>query len=301
MKRTRRIWASVGPEKVPQILPAIERLGLTGSWRQGHPAISAHIEHTFEENDARIAELRRVWKEAGLEEWRWGERQEATYTDKELRAAPLLELSLEASPREVVYDTGTFDLARGCPKCHSGAPQVAPMKIRPSALPKKVPMCQTIDFAYLLSEPLFQALSLAGLTGLELMRVQDTKGNPLAWWQFVPRHVMPPMAPETRGWMRDIEPLFDPTAPKKGCPACKRDRYCVNNTHEVPQIAYRRSQLRDAPLPDVAETWECQGVWSLPNQIAGRGRVLLSPKVYDIFKRFKIRGIQFTPVLIVED
>ena len=299
MRRTCRISKVIPVEKIPHVLPVIEQLGLTGSWQHGFPTISAEIDHTFEEGDPRIDVLCGVLKDAGLEKWM--EQHEATYTDKELRAATLLELSLEASPREVVYDTGTFDLARGCPKCHSGAPQVAPMKIRPSALPKKVPMCQTIDFAYLLSEPLFQALSLAGLTGLELMRVQDTKGNPLAWWQFVPRHVMPPMAPETRGWMRDIEPLFDPTAPKKGCPACKRDRYCVNNTHEVPQIAYRRSQLRDAPLPDVAETWECQGVWSLPNQIAGRGRVLLSPKVYDIFKRFKIRGIQFTPVLIVED
>ena len=156
-------------------------------------------------------------------------------------------------------------------------------------------MCQSIDFAYLLTEPLYQAFLGAGLTGLELMRVLDTKGNPLAWWQFVPRHVMPPMAPERRGYSRNS--MGTP------CSVCKRDGYCVNLRKEVPQIAYRRGQLADKPLPDVAETWECFGVggWALNKHAVARGRVLLSPKVYDIFKRFKIRGIQFTPVLIVED
>lgn len=295
MRRTCRISKGVRPDKIPQVLPVIEKLGLTGSWRHGFASAVASFEHTFEENDPRIAELCSALKKAGLEEWL--ETHEVSYTDEELRAVPLIELSLNAGQREVVHEPAMFDLALGCPSCHTGSPQIAPMKIRPSALPKKALMCQTMEFEYLVTGPLYQTLLAAELTGLELMPVLSTKGDPLEWWQIVPRHVMPPMAPEQSGWGR-YKPSLGFGTP---CSVCKRDGYCVDDRREALQIAYRRNQLGDKPLPDVAQTWECQGVGSLEHGGAACGRVLISPRAFDIFRQFRIRGIQFNPVLIVED
>jgi hypothetical protein len=56
------------------------------------------------------------------------------------------------------------------------------------------------------------------------------------------------------------------------------------------------------PLPDVTQTWECYGEtgWE-NNKYVSQGWALLTPRVFAIFRKLKIRKTIFEPVQIIED
>jgi hypothetical protein len=90
--------------------------------------------------------------------------------------------------------------------------------------------------------------------------------------------------------------------PVDGCRHCDRDNY-FHAGAEPAQFAYRRSDVGEGPLPDVAYTWECFGRSYLGDRglRIARPRVLMSARVFDILRRLKIRKLEFTPVRIIED
>lgn len=256
----------------------------------------------FDADDPQLDNLRQALRAARV---KWSERCEHVYADSELRAAPLLLFSVSTGHRDLGWrPREAFDWSTGCPRCGAGARQVTPLRITPGGhwhrgLPRKGLICQTLDQEYLVTGPLYEALANAGLVGLELLQVRSSKDQPLPWWQIVPRHEMPPMAPETRG----IVPGRDADGrPQQGCVQCGRDNHFAT-LKEPMQIAYRRSQFGTAPLPDVTQTYECFGLSGLEEEryLAARPHVLVSPRVLDIFRKLKVRAGHFVPVRIIED
>lgn len=288
-----RIAFSVPPEDGLRVRGFVENLGLGKGWHdiEGY-YVMPRFEYTFEASDPRLPNLLGFLKEQAYE---WLETRENRYSDEELRQSALLSFGLEAAHR----DTGRqnierFDLSKGCPHCGSGSLPMAPLVVKASALPKTATMCQTLDGQYLVTEPLHQSLCNAELTSLEVMQVVTKKREALAWWQLVPCHYLPPMAPETKGIIRSR------TLEKKACVHCRRDNY-FHTPDKPEQIVYYRSQLGGRPLPDIAWTWECFGVSGMHvNGYVPQPRLIVSPKVFDVFRRLKVKGACFTPVTILD-
>jgi len=58
---------------------------------------------------------------------------------------------------------------------------------------------------------------------------------------------------------------------------------------------------REELLPDVAWTWECFGFSGInTNGHIPQPRLVVSPKVFDIFRRLKIKRTFFSPVTILD-
>jgi len=293
MRKHYYISFSVAPEEGPRFSRFVEEMGCADGWRDiDQYRVRPGFEHVFEGGDPRLGSVLRFLETSGV---KWLERCEHIWTVQELREAPLLEFRLEMAPREwkSLHYREQFDFSTGCPRCGIGALQVGPLRVKVSALPKKALMCETLDGEYLVAEPLREALEAAGTRGAEVIQVVSPRDEPVGWWQVVPRQEMPPLRSETRGFIRDPG--------VKGCPECRRDTWC-HTGDEPSEFVYGRSQLRDRPLPDVAETYERVGVSGFDvNGYLPRGRLLVSPRIFDVLQRLKVRGARFNPVRIIDD
>jgi hypothetical protein len=247
-----------------------------------------HYEFQFDGDDARLSRLLELLRREGksfLERW------DEEYTDDELRAAPLLKLG--ATTREI--DLGRrrpeeFDFSRGCPRCGTGALQAGSLHIKAGSLPRRAPICQSLDRYTFVTEPLHEALAGAGLRGLELRQARSMRGEPLAWWQLMSNYEMPPMKEEVARKLRGAD--------KDGCHFCKRDNNFGGGFRPVTYV-YPRAAVRQEELPDVTHTFECFGISGFKgNGYLAHGNLLVSPKVFDIFRRLKVRRVAFEPVRI---
>jgi hypothetical protein len=280
----------------------MEQVDCLDVWEEPHNERALpHLAHVFDAEEPRFSALINLLKREGIE---WFERLEHVYTAGELRVAPLLEFSVNLAPRELGSSyPGQFDASTGCPRCKTGSRQVGPVRVAPeydddeSGFPRRGMLCQSIECDYFVRGNLHVALAAAGLRGLELMEGVSAKGEPLGWWQMIPRHVMPRMSRETLGVVRGRDKDGRPT---EGCRHCDRDNY-FHTTTEPLQITYRRSDLGDGPLPEATYTWECFGLscFDKGGHIA-RPQVLMSARVFDVFRQLKVRGAEFTPVRIIE-
>lgn len=251
--------------------------------------------------DSRSSDYRTVMSLLENHGIHWSERRENRWTASELRSSEQLYFSL--GTREV--DTGRptrpeqFDFSSACRRCGVGARQIAPLIIHLSRMPRKAIMCQSMDHAYFVTEGAADVLRKARLRGVELLEAVTTGGEPSGWWQLIPRHEMPPFAPETRGVKRGAE--------KDGwyCPVCRRDNHYHDNK-EPTSLVYRRTDADPAKLPDVSETWERFGVSGFakpgePFQYSrfASGLILIRPRVFDILRGLKVRGMRLEPVRFV--
>jgi len=222
-------------------------------------------------------------------------RIEHRYTDKELRGFPLLSLSVdraEIDPWGPNYGT-TYDLSQGCTACGTGAVQTSPFFAPRSSLPKTGLVCDS-GTEKLVATPLAAALRAAHVTGLELRQVQSSRDhNPLPWWQIILEYTMPKMSPATRGVIRGDPPP---------CPHCQRDGH-YETLREPQEIVYDRNDVVPDNIPDVVQSWEHFGQSWIDKEDFRRSRfaeplVLVKPRVFDIFRRLKVRGARFDPVRI---
>jgi len=245
----------------------------------------------FTEDDPRLERLLDLINAEAIESF---SRREIVYTTGELFDAPLLEFSLRSAERDIEKPIAEqFDFSSGCPICHSWSKQIGPARLLASGPPKRATAFQTTNNNYYVAEPVRDALAEAHVNGLELRQVVSTKANLLPWWQMIPKYEMPPMAPETRGIVRDNDlPL---------CSECHRDGH-AHEADEPTLITYRRSQLGGNALPDAALTYECFGITGFDvNGYVAHGRMLISPRIYKVFKALAIRQLRFEPVTILED
>jgi len=251
---------------------------------------------TLDSTDPKLAALRSLLKRKGI---KWSEREEHVYGDDELRSFPLLELSIDRKPLNVGgadYGT-TYDLSNACPRCGSGAVQTSPLLLPLSGYPKKGDLCATVFHEILVSVKLAQALREDKVTGLELRQIRFYRNNePLPWWQMISTFEMPKMSKETRG-------ITWHDGQQGDCTVCGRDGYS-HSLDEPWQIAYSKAQVDPAVLPDAVRTWEVFGNAEInyeePRRSRfGEQRILVKPKVFDVFRRLTVRHARFVPVRIV--
>ena len=276
--------------RVSDVLAAIKCTdGLQGE----ESILYGYYDHTFEADDSRLPKLRHVLASEGI---KWSEREEHVYTDAELRSFPLLELSVDRKPLDAggpEYGT-TYDLSQACRRCGTGAIQTSPLMLPLSGLPKKGLLCAAGDGEILVAEPLMAALEEAGVTGLELRQVRLHGNNEtLPWWQMISSYEMPRASPETTGWEHDVKPL--------PCSYCRRDGYF--HSDEPCVIVYDQTDVDLKALPDVTHTWESFGKSGIDKEQPqfsryGEHLLLVKSKVFDIFRRLKVRHACFTPVRI---
>ena len=286
----------------------IKDIGLIEFWEDPHNERALpHMYHTLDGDDPKLAALRALLKREGIE---WSEREEHVYTDAELRSFPFLELYVEREPLDrtsLQYGT-TYDLSKACPACGTGAIQTSPLMVPLSGFPKKGLVCAGFDGETLVGPPLIEALQAGDVKGLELRQVRFYRNDePLPWWQMIASFEMPRMSPKTRGGITDEtdylteEGFVIPAHPP--CPRCRRDgRYHSDEPYE---IAYSRRDVDPAAVPDVAHKWESFGVSGVDKEKPefsrfGDHRLLVKPKVFDIFRRLRVRQACFVPVRIVD-
>jgi hypothetical protein len=296
----RSVHLSFGAGKLPwsDVCRILLKAGCTELAAQGENVLN-HYAYAFAVHDPRLEILRQTLSERP--EIRWSERIEHEYTPAELRAAVILEASVNRAPR----DTGDFayreqfDFSKACPACGTGAVQIKALIVNEGALPKKALMCQTLNGEYLLAEPVARELIAEKLSGADLVQIASRRGKALPWWQILPRHQMPPFLPETRGTTRGTPP--GEICSDTPCERCHRDGYFSNNREPI-QLVYDGAALGGGPLPDVAHTYEHFGCSVLrepfsESQLA-KPLLLIGPRVFDVFHRTKVRGLVFEPVVI---
>jgi hypothetical protein len=236
-------------------------------------------------------------------------RFEHVYTDDELRSFPLLQFSMARNPigshRSPHYGT-TYDFANACSDCGTGAVQTSPLILPAAAFSRKGDLCAGPSSEKLVGHRIQNSLVDANATGMELRQAltyRDKKPTP--WWQIIAGITMPKMSKQSRNLFRDSG-LIQSTGPKRGCPVCERDMFAFEGK-EPADFVYNADEVDVESLPDVVQTWECFGRSVLhddPERSLVRGlaqpMILVKPKVFDIFRRLKVRGAYFEPVRIIE-
>jgi hypothetical protein len=214
-------------------------------------------------------------------------RRERVYTEHELISAPLLWISINRAPKgEGGPRYGTqYDLSGACDRCGCGAVQVSPLRLRPSDPPAKAAIFETLDGEILVAEHIARAIQKEGISGVDLRQaVSSTNGIMLPWFQILPGSELPAMDPSTEGVVRSDH-----------CPKCACDGY-----FHRPPVVIRYKALETARLPDVLQTLEHFGnsVIKEPFELSHFATPLLivKPRVYQLFKREKVRGIRAVPV-----
>jgi hypothetical protein len=237
-------------------------------------------------------ELEAFRHELGAAGLTWMERVEHSYTDDELRSFPLLSLRLDAAERDSggpAYGT-EYDLSCACVKCGAGAVQTSALRFPETELPRRGEIFQTGSFEYLVSERLKESLLDAGVRGVELRQAQAALGDgPLPWFQVIPEHEMPPLHEATRGISREL------------CDVCGRSGF-FRGTSEETQLAYPRVAGRSLNA-DFAQTYERWGYGFLLDPLSASRlptpRLLVSPRVLDVFRTNRVRGLDLQPVRFV--
>jgi hypothetical protein len=162
--------------------------------------------------------------------------------------SPLVWLKATGKPRGLggpSYGT-MYDVSKGCPQCGTGSPQVSPLFVRPGDAPARSNVWQTLDGELLLAPDLTSVLD--GATGVRLRQaISNVDSSPLPWFQVIPPHELPPMAPTTVGVYQSDRSR---TAP---CPRCRRDGFFTRAAYTI------RYELDLASVPDVSHTYEYFG------------------------------------------
>ncbi len=255
---------------------------------------AAYYQFAFPDHNC-VADLYELASHFGFTEQQLSTRKEYAYTRSEKLAAPLLWLSVTREPEgEGGPSHGTqFDLRQACGKCGSGAKQTSPLVLNRPATPMREHIIETLDGEILISEELVAEFRRVAVTGAGLWQaVARDSSILLPWYQIVPETEMPPMSRLTRGIIQN-----------KPCPECFRD----GHFHEADQpieIVYDRGSMRSLSLPDVVRTYECFGNSVLREPVSGshfaQPLILIKSKVLEIFEKYKVRGVEFIPVKIVD-
>ena len=182
-----------------------------------------------------------------------------------------------------------YDLAEACPRCGVGARQLGPLRLKGSEIrSKKGRAFPTAHGEWLFGED--AANELSGFSGLELRQALDVvSGHPLAWFQAIAEHELPPMASGRTG-MKGF-----------GCPRCHRGGY-FHKVGEPPLFVYDRAELDVGKVPDVSHTFEHLG-WSrvvepFKQSWFAQPQLVLKPAVAKAMREAKVRQLQFYPVTI---
>jgi hypothetical protein len=250
----------------------------------------------FWEDQPELARLRYALEDEGIESF---ERREPVFSERERGEAPLLRIIIRRTPKGygglTIYGN-EYDLSEACPRCGTGAARTSPLLLKPGDLPKSGDIIETGGGEMLVSPLLGQVFNEAKVTGLRLDEVFAAQSQKrLCWLHLRSTFTMPRMSEATEGGARE-----------NACPECDRDGY-FDSARDPLRIAYDADAVDLDRFPDVVHTWECFGNSHLtppddryvPGARFAQPLVLTSAKVYDLFRRQKVRRLDFEPVEIV--
>jgi len=205
-------------------------------------------------------------------------RFEMEYTKKELENAKYFNLQMRTYCSEFAEDYGTkYDYSEKCKCCGTGKKQVSDLIIDKSKMGKK-DISLTYGFEVVISEKLHKLLLDNGITGFEVGAVRHKnnkmKNEPVLYQLFCSNTLLP----------LNEQSVFHK---EKYCECCGKSGLFLKS---LPY--YNEESLKDAK--DFNYTYEYFG-----GGVSGTPYIIVSQKVYRLFKDNKIKGVVFDIVNIV--
>jgi hypothetical protein len=245
----------------------------------------------LDQDDERISKVLALLEHYGVEV------DTSTYTeysDEDRQNARLLSMTLDsyhavfAGPK-----CGTeYDLTNACPHCETGAKQTSLLYMAHDDMKiiRKDRAVRTIYYDILVDADLRKMLVNAGTTGISFgdVRARHENGS----WSMVARdqilieHTMPPMRGDLTA--EDEQSL---------CKVCRR-----GGRMSIPRKPYREEDL--VGIQDFNVAWEWFGEFRTADHRFGahrsKPRVLVTPKVMNIFREAGVKSVDWWPVAIAE-
>lgn len=229
----------------------------------------------------------------------WSQRLERTYTDNELRRFSLLRLSVADAPKAnggPLYGT-KYDLTDACRNCGTGARQTSNLFLKPNAIPAKADIFTTLDDEIIVSLELKNMLVSEQVTGCEFRPVCNSKDKEkeLNIFQMIINNEMPKLKDSS---LVSVDKQMQ-------CPECKRDGYFgyFNPSLNAPtELHYDKKNINT--IEDFNCTYERFGRSILRKEFEdshfAQPLVLVTPKIFNIFKKEKIKRVYFGPVFLFD-
>lgn len=243
------------------------------------------------ETDERVAKVFALLKQYGVEVDSY---TTIEYSDEDLQTARLLWMLLVANVDVFAgFQYGTeFDLTNACPNCKTGGTQTSVLYVDNDEIAtiRKHRAVQTYSNEILVDGGMRKKLVNAGTTGISFgdvrARHNNGKWTEVARDQILITHTMPPMRGELTA--KDEEYL---------CKVCRRGGRMVYT-----QKPYREEDL--VGMCDFNVTWEWFGIFGPADdkhrERRSRPRVLVTPKVVNIFRKAGVKTLKWIPVGVEE-
>jgi len=253
-------------------------------------SVAVYIE--LDEGDERVSKVFALLQQYGVEVHTY---TSIEYSNEDLQNARLLWVWPSSFDDEIHAGLalGTeFDLTHACPNCGTGAKQTSPLYVDHEYLPKirKHRAIKSMDDDILVDGGMVKKLKDAKVTGISFgdvrARHENMKWSMVAREQILIEHTMPPMRGELTA--NDEEYL---------CKVCRRGGRMV-----YPKKPYREEDL--VGMQDFNRTWEWFGIFGPADQThrlrRSHPRVLVTPKVMNIFREAGVKTFDWIPVGIEE-
>lgn len=193
-----------------------------------------------------------------------------------------------------------YDLSCACIDCGTGAKLTGNLKVKGFSNIRK-DFFETLDGDYIISTRLYKLIQ-KNFNDFKLMQVIDSKNNPLDFYHFDNRVILPRINKGSTGYVIDRQ-----------CQTCKRNGYFThaeigNLEKSIPTIIhpyifkYYKNDLEKHKTDLILKTWECFGP---SNRIAtgkyviryARPLTIVSEKIKDIFEREEINDIEYEQII----
>ncbi len=251
-----------------------------------HPGLLVYV--TFNEGDERIPKLCELLAVHGIQA-DVETTKSVEYSEEDYQIAPLLKMSagnewLTSRPSEL----GTkYDLKNACPHCGTGAKQIWYQRVKRKELPTIRKHRALMGGRHIIVDARIRKMLVnAGITGISFAEVhaRDEVGfwNAIDREQILIEHTLPPMRGELTA---DDEQNL--------CKVCRR-----GGRVSFPNKPYTKEDL--VGMKDFNLTWEWFGSFSFDGNVRNADfslpRILVTPKVMDVFRAAEVKSFKWTPV-----
>ena len=245
----------------------------------------------LDEGDERVSKVLALLQQFGVkfDTWTYTE-----YSDEDLQNARLLLMTPDANVFVFAgHQYGTeYDLTNACPNCKTGAKQTSVLYVGHDDIKtiRKHRAVQTRSDEILVDGGMRKKLIDARITGISFgdvrARHENGKWSMVARDQILIEHIMPPMRGE-----------FPAEYDKYLCKVCVR-----GGRMSWPDKLYRKEDLMG--MQDFNLTWEWFGIFGPADdqyrERRSNPRILVTPKVMNIFREAGVKTFNWTPVAIEE-
>jgi hypothetical protein len=247
-----------------------------------------HLATVFDDED-RYGELILALKERKID---YRAQCEKVFDSNELTSAEYLLLTtttLWGYPQpeeEFGYRAASFDMRVGCPQCGKSAKQVKPLMVKSDVVLGKRDITAIFSiYEIIVSGRLQTLIESAGLTGAEFWPLLKYKsgepGDPMVGYhQLYVNSILPPASSTT---------IFPVVALPRGLRPCS----CGRTGRNWPENQFRYNQSDLTAAKDFNKTHEWLGGGLDTAQLK-----IVSHRVYELFFKNKIRGVNFEPVIL---